>query len=109
MAEHVDLIREAARVMRVGRVGLRVPLLAGEPDFFAVDHDDEVAGIDVRRVIRAVLAAQDDRDLHRQPADDLVGGVDQVPLLRDFALLGQGRGHGSISSGELEFSRKRLM
>ena len=87
---------EAARVVRVGRVGLRVPLLAGEPDLLGIDDDDELAGVDVRRVFGAVLAAQDVGDLDRQPADDLVGGVDDEPISNNCFFLGHRRRHKSL-------------
>src|SRR5262249_29547840 len=89
-----------ARVVRVRGVGLRLPLLAGEAHLLGVDDDDEVAGVDVRRVVRAVLAAQDGGDLHRQPTDHPVGGVDEVPLPLDRFLFGESRRHGRVPHSE---------
>ena len=51
-------LAEAARVAGVAVVDLVVELLAGHADPLAVDDDDEVAGVDVRRVLRLALAAQ---------------------------------------------------
>src|SRR5207244_2717903 len=53
-----------------------------------VDDNDKLAGVQMRRVLRTMLAAQDGGNLHRQPADDLVGGVDDEPTLLDLVLLG---------------------
>ena len=72
-----------AGVVGVVLVLLLVPLLAGELHLLGVDHDDEVAGVAVRGVLRLVLAAEDVRDRDRQPADDQVGRVDHDPLVLD--------------------------
>ena len=55
-------------------------LLAGEEDLLGVDDDDEVAGIQVRRIDGFVLPAQDIGDLRRQAAQDGAIGVNHVPL-----------------------------
>ena len=49
-------------------INLLVELGAGELDLFGVDNDHEVAGIEVRRVVRFVLAAQKTCDLGRETA-----------------------------------------
>ena len=49
-----------------------------------VDDDDEVAGIDVRRVLRLVLALQDLSNLSGEPAEHEVSGVDKQPLTFDL-------------------------
>ena len=45
--------------------------------------------------VRAVLAHQQHGDAAGEPADDLVGGIDDVPLLLDFAGLGHVGFHDS--------------
>ena len=85
---------QAARVARVA-VGLLLGQLgAGQGDLVGVDDDDEVAGVDVGREGRLVLAAQQDRGLGGETAQDDVGRVDDVPLARDLAGLGGVRTHG---------------
>jgi hypothetical protein len=46
-----------------------------------------VAAIDMRRVARLVLAAQDVGDDRRDAADDEAVGIDQVPFLLDLGRL----------------------
>jgi hypothetical protein len=48
-----------------------------------------IAAVDVRRVARLVLAAQDVGDDRRDPADDEAVSVDQVPFLLDLGRLGR--------------------
>jgi len=44
-----------ARVARVPGVFLLLPFLAGKDDFFGVEHDDVIAGVDMRGIGRACL------------------------------------------------------
>jgi hypothetical protein len=69
-------------------VHLLVELVTGDADLLRVDDDDEVAGVDVRGVLRLVLAAQRVRDRGRQAPEGLPLGVDEVPLARDLSRLG---------------------
>src|SRR5262245_4798294 len=71
---------DPARVTAVAPVGLLGQLVAGDADLLRVDDDDEVAGVDVRRVLGLTLAAQRIGDLGRQPAQGLALGVDDVPV-----------------------------
>src|SRR5689334_2878258 len=71
---------DPARVAAVAPVGLLRQLVAGDADLLGVDDDDEVAGVDVRRVLRLALAAQRVGDLRRQPTQGLALGVDDVPV-----------------------------
>ena len=59
-------------------------LFAGEPHLFRVDHDDEIAGVDMRSEDRFFFAAKKVRGLHGDLAEDLVLGVDNPPLAWDF-------------------------
>jgi hypothetical protein len=68
----------------VAVVALLVELVPGHDDLLRVDDDDEVAGVDVRRVLRLVLAAQGVRDAGREPAERLAVGVDDVPAALDL-------------------------
>ena len=61
-------------------VALVLALVAAHVDLLGVDHDDEVARVDVRRVLRLALAAQHVGDLRRQTAERLAVGVDQHPV-----------------------------
>ena len=54
-----------------------------------IDDDDVVTHVEVGRVGRLVLAAQDTRYLGGQTAKNPVGGVDYEPLAIDFAFFRQ--------------------
>ena len=55
-------------------------LFAGEADFLGVDHDDEIAGVEVSGINGFVFPAQNVGDLNRQAAKDGAIGIDNVPL-----------------------------
>jgi len=74
---------DAARVIGVPVVFLAKRLAARNADLGGVQHDDEIAGIDVRRVFRPVLAAQAHGDLGRKATEHLVLGVHNIPAVND--------------------------
>src|SRR5689334_13673031 len=78
---------QAAWIARVAVVELVVQLVPGDRDFLGVDDDDEVAGVDVRRVLRLGLAPQRVGDLGRQTAEGFALGVNDVPAALDLARL----------------------
>src|SRR6188768_359458 len=88
---------EAPRVARVAVGELVGQLVAGQGDLLGVDDDDEVTGVDVRRVDRLVLAAQQVGTLDREPAQDDVGRVDDVPGALDVSGPGAVGAHESDS------------
>src|SRR6188472_2114237 len=88
---------DAARVAAVPVVELVLRLVAGDADLLDVRDDDEVPGVHVRRINGLVLAAQARRDLGGEPAEDLVGAIDDVPAVRDVARPG-GEGFHSEKS-----------
>src|SRR5450755_3447717 len=61
-------------------VPLVIELVAGHGDLFGVDHDHEVAGVDVRSAGRLALAPQRVGDLRRQPAEGSPGSIDEKPV-----------------------------
>src|SRR5919197_2748967 len=71
---------EAAGIAGVPVVALLVELVARDPDLLGVDDDDEVAGVDVRRVGGLALAAPRVPDVPRPPPERLALGVDDVPV-----------------------------
>src|ERR1700760_1618761 len=97
-AEHlrrpaVELLAErpaaqAAWIARVAVIPLLVELVAGDLDLLGVDDDHEVAGVDVRRVLRLPLTAERVGDLGRETTERLALGVDEIPLTRDLPWLG---------------------
>src|SRR5207247_8390201 len=97
----VELLAQRAAAQPAGIAGvpvvaLLVELVAGDPDPFGVDDDDEVAAVDMLRVGGLAFAAQRVRDTGRQTPEGLPLGVDDVPIAGDFAWLcavGLGR-HG---------------
>jgi hypothetical protein len=64
----------------VAVVHLLLALLARDGDLLRVDHDDEVARVDVRRVGRLALAAQRVGDLGGEAPEGLPLGVDEQPV-----------------------------
>src|SRR6476619_3347087 len=92
---------QAARVtgVAVGQLGGR--LVTGERDLAGVHDDDEVTAVDVRGVGRLVLAAEQGRDVDREPDEPHVGGVDDVPLALDVSGLRAVRAHVASLSGLL--------
>lgn len=90
------------RVAGVPRVVADVHFAARHRDLFGVGDDDKVAAIDVRRVLRAMLAHQNDRDVAGQTAQNFIRRVDDVPLLFDLARFGNKTGlsdHGNDLMG----------
>src|SRR5579862_1087309 len=79
---------QAAGIARVAVVPLLVELVSRHLDLLGVHDDHEVAGVDVRRVLRLPLAAERVRDLGRETAERLALGVDEIPLARDLSRLG---------------------
>ena len=79
---------QAAGIARVAVVPLLVELVARDLDLLRVHDDHEVAGVDVRRVLRLPLAAERVGDLGRETAERLALGVDEIPLARDLSRLG---------------------
>src|SRR4030095_14795398 len=88
-------------------VELVVKLVAGDRDLLRVDDDDEVAGVDVRRVLRLRLAAQRVCDLGRQATKGHALGVNDVPAALELArLCVPGLLHGN---GGLDVRRPRIV
>src|SRR5690606_11145459 len=72
-------------------------LVSGDVDLLGVDHDEVIAGIDVRGVDGLVLAAEATRDLGAQATEGLAGGVDHVPVALDGLVLGGKGFHRELS------------
>jgi len=75
---------DAARERRVAVVRLAGVLAAGDADLGRVQHDDVVAGVDVRREFGLVLAAQALGDLRREAPQHFVLRVDDIPAVDDL-------------------------
>ena len=90
---------DAARVTGVAVVDLLVQLAASELHLVGVQDDDEVAAVDVRGVVRTMLAAKTHGDERGETANNGVLGIDHDPLLLDLGGLQRSRGlhHGSNS------------
>src|SRR5882724_346806 len=98
---------QATRIAGMAVVELVVQLVAGDGDLLRVDDDDEVAGVDVRCVLRLRLAAQRVCDLGRQATKGLALGVNDVPAALDLArLCVPGLLHGN---GGLDVRRPRIV
>lgn len=64
-------------------------LLAGEAYLVGVDDDYVVSALDEGRVRRLVLAAENFRYLGAEAAENLVGGIDNHPLVFNFLSVGR--------------------
>jgi hypothetical protein len=71
----------------------------GDLELGGVDDDDEVTGIDVRRLNGFVFAAQTEGNFAGYPAEHLIGGVNHKPLVHDLS------GFGAESFHEFSLSR----
>ena len=71
---------QPAGVAGVAVVALVLALVAAHVDLLGVDDDDEVARVDVRRVLGLALAAQQVGELRREAAERLAVGVDDQPV-----------------------------
>jgi hypothetical protein len=84
---------------RVTVVHLVQGLGAGDLELGCVDDDDEVTGIDVRRVNGLVFAAQTEGNFAGYSSEHLVGGVNHKPLVHTSA--------GFALKVDMSFSFKR--
>src|SRR6478609_7963426 len=66
---------------------------SGEPDFFRVDNDDKISGVDMWGENRFSFPAQQVGSRHRDAAEHLVLGVNDPPLARHFGGFGGKRFH----------------
>lgn len=66
-------------------VGFDVFFGTGEDDFFGIDDDNEVTGVEVWRVVRLIFATQRVSNLAGEAAENLVVGVSDVPSALDGA------------------------
>jgi hypothetical protein len=83
----------ATHVSREAHISFLLFLLATEPHFVGIDHDDEIARVDVRRENRLFFSPEQLCRLHRDMAKYLVFGVNDPPLTGDFAGFGRKRFH----------------
>ena len=79
------LLTHAAGITRDAGIHLVGDLGASHFDLVAVDDDYEIARINMRRVGRLVLAAQNLRNGRGKTTQGHVGRIDQKPLALDFA------------------------
>src|SRR5437763_16997043 len=99
---------DAAGIAGVAVVDLVGLLVAGHTELGGVDDDDEVAGIDVRRVNGLVLAAQSEGSFAGYPTEHLVGGVNHKPLVLHVSGLGADSGGHKDSRVGLAAPRERV-
>ena len=89
----------AADVSRKTHVGLLFFFLSGDTHLVGIDHDDEVAGIDVGRENRLFLAAQKLGRFDCDTAENLILGVDQPPAAVYFIGFGGKSLHQQFEKG----------
>src|SRR6266540_632953 len=68
-------------------------LLSSEPDFFRIDNNDKISGVDMRGENRFSLPAQQVGSLYRDAPENLVLRVNDPPLTRHFDGFGGKRFH----------------
>jgi hypothetical protein len=91
MTLHHDVVvdfADTARITRMAVVHLVLTLITGHARLGGVDDDHVITTVQIGRILRLVFAAQNLGGLHRDAAQNLVLGVDEDPLFRYFALLG---------------------
>src|SRR5574337_1255316 len=85
---------DATRIAGVAVVHLVQLFRAGDAELGGIDDDDEVAGVDVRRVNGLVLAAQTESNFAGYSSEDLVGRVNHKPLVHHVSgFRAEGLGH----------------
>src|SRR5665647_897252 len=72
---------DAARIARVAVIDFVGRLGAGDTQLGCIDDDNEVTGIDVRRINGLVFAAQTESNFAGYSSEDLVGRVNHKPLV----------------------------
>jgi hypothetical protein len=83
----------------VAEVRFLLRFVASDAELVHVGDDDEIAGRHVRRERGFMFAAQTERDLARQTAEHLIGGVNQDPILLDVTRFSGVRFHFVDSFG----------
>src|SRR5438105_3181699 len=73
--------------------------LAGDADLFGIDHDYEIAGIDMGRENRFLLTAQKLCRLHRDATKHLIFGIDQPPFALNIGCFGGKSLHWRLKKG----------
>src|SRR5215467_8158984 len=73
--------------------------LARDANLVGVNHDDEIAGIDMRRKNSLFLSAQKVRCLDRDPTKYLIFGIDQPPFAINFVGFRGKRLHWRLEKG----------
>src|SRR5450756_335072 len=93
------LFAQAALVTAVIAIELLLFLAPGQLHLCGVDHDDMVAGVQERRVDRLVFALEQLRGNRRDPPENLVPGVDHVPLSLNCVRTWRKRTHRTVPCG----------
>jgi hypothetical protein len=78
------------RIAAVAVIELALGLAARDAQLRRVHHHDVVAGVDVRRVLGSMLAAQAHGNLGGEATQHLVLGIDHHPLVLEAGLRGIG-------------------
>ena len=74
-------------IFQLPAIHFLLPFLAAELNLFSINDNNEVAGIDMRRVGWLVLAHQHRSDVAGQPAYHFVARIDHPPVLNHLARL----------------------
>src|SRR5438270_9772180 len=86
---------QSAGIAGIAVINLLSGLHASHLYFSGIDHDNVIASVEERRVLRVMLARKNMCDLGREASQRLVSGIDHVPFARDFPLSRESGGHSN--------------
>ena len=89
----VLLVAHVTGRLHVPEVRLLIGFLTGQTNLLGVDHHDVVACIEMRRIHRLTLTADDARDFSCKPTQRLIRCVYEPPMVLDFCCFWCVRSH----------------
>jgi hypothetical protein len=89
-------------IASVGHVFLILHLIAGKDNLAAIDYDNVIAAVEVRRIICLVLATEYVSNPGSHTAQSLVGGINHIPIALYDLLVGRLGFKAEVSHDVLE-------
>jgi len=77
----------------MGVIYLALHLGPGNAKLISIDNHDVITAVNMGRILRLVLADQNNGNLRRQPAQNLVRSIDDIPFAGYIALFKDLRFH----------------
>ncbi len=78
-----------SRIACMSGIFFVVPLPAGQPHFLRIDNNHMIPAINMRCIIRLMLASQYIGHLGTQPAQYLIGSIHNIPLFFNGVFIGR--------------------